>query len=217
MKNVLNFFLLIITCSTYAQDFNNYKTVQCEGNIPQEMVTLSSDLYEKERKLISSKEKRFDKKAKDEFYLNSSFELHDMLYNGTILFNDPLTKYVQKVADVVFKSKQNLQKNIQIFVIKSPAVNAFATNNGMIFVTMGLLAQIESEAQLAFILSHEFTHYEKKHVVNSYVETKKIKKGKKDYRSLNIEDKINAKYKFNKEQEIEAEPRWFNGRHHVHS
>ncbi len=205
MKNILNFLLLIIACSSYAQDFNNYKTVQSEGNIPQDMVTLSSDLYEKERKLISSKEKRFDKKAKDEFYLNSSFELHDMLYNGTIIFNDPLTKYVQKVADVVFKSKPNLQSNIKIFVIKSPVVNAFATNNGMIFITMGLLAQVESEAQLAFILSHEFTHYEKKHVVNSYVETKKIKKGKQDYRSLNIEDKINAKYKFNKEQEIEAD------------
>lgn len=205
MKNILNFFLLIIACSTYAQDFNNYKNIQSEGNIPQDMVTLSSDLYEKERKHISNKEKRFDKKAKDEFYLNSSFELHDMLYNGTILFNDPLTQYVQKVADVVFKSKPNLQKNIKIFVVKSPAVNAFATNNGMIFITMGLLAQIESEAQLAFILSHEFTHFEKKHVVNSYVETKKIKKGKKDYRSLNLEDKINAKYKFNKEQEIEAD------------
>jgi hypothetical protein len=205
MKNILNFFLLIIACSTYAQDFNNYKNIQSEGSIPQDMVTLSSDLYEKERKLISSKEKRFDKKAKEEFYLNSSFELHDMLYNGTILFNDPLTQYVQKVADVVFKSKPNLQKNIKIFVVRSAAVNAFATNNGMIFITMGLLAQIESEAQLAFILSHEFTHFEKKHVVNSYVETKKIKKGKKDYRSLNLEDKINAKYKFNKEQEIEAD------------
>jgi hypothetical protein len=205
MKKILISFLIFISYSSFSQDFNNYIPVKASDKIPQDFISLSSDIYEKERQDISLKEKRFVKKAKDEFFLESSFGLHQMLYSGKIIFNDPLTKYVEKVANEVFKSESGLNQKIQVFVMKSSEVNAFATNNGMIFITMGLLAQLENEAQLAFILSHEFTHYKKKHVMTGYVETKKIKLGKTDYRNMSIDSKVKAKFKFSKDQETEAD------------
>ena len=205
MKKILTFLLISISYSSFSQDFDNYKLVKATDKIPQDLISLSSDIYEKERQDISQKDKKFIKKAKDDFFLESSFGIHDMLYSGKIIFNDPLTKYVEKVAKEVFKSESSINQKIQVFVMKSTAVNAFATNNGMIFITMGLLAQLENEAQLAFILAHEFTHYKKKHVMTGYVETEKIKKGKTDYKKLSTEKKIEAKYKFSKDQETEAD------------
>ena len=40
-----------------------------------------------------------------------------------------------------------------------------------------VFSQVENEAQLAYILSHEIAHYKKKHVINKYVEnTNTVKK-----------------------------------------
>lgn len=43
-------------------------------------------------------------------------------------------------------------------VIDSEAVNAYATPGGYVFVTVGLLRRIDSEAELAGVLGHEITH-----------------------------------------------------------
>lgn len=43
-------------------------------------------------------------------------------------------------------------------VLDSPVVNAFALPGGYVYVTRGLLAHLESEAQLAMVLGHEIGH-----------------------------------------------------------
>jgi len=78
-----------------------------------------------------------------------------LLLSGDKLFNDPLTIYVNKVADELLKNEPELRKKIKIYVTKSSDVNAHAFDKGFIFINVGLLAQLENEAQLAFILSHE--------------------------------------------------------------
>ena len=48
-------------------------------------------------------------------------------------------------------------------VIDDAAVNAFAMPGGYIFVTRGLLAYMQSEAQLAGVLGHEIGHVTARH------------------------------------------------------
>jgi hypothetical protein len=127
-----------------------------------------------------------------------------MLSNGAILFDEELSHYVSKIADELLKDDQELRNNLRFYIIKSSSVNAFATDRGSIFITIGLLAQIENEAQLAFILSHEIIHYIKKHAKKGFVENERIEQGRGEYKRVKW-DKIINKSKYSKELELEAD------------
>ena len=51
----------------------------------------------------------------------------------------------------------------RVTVVRDPALSAFSLPNGRIYVHTGLLACLESEAQLAMILAHEMTHVTNRH------------------------------------------------------
>lgn len=48
-------------------------------------------------------------------------------------------------------------------LIKTDSVNAFATPGGFVMVTAGLVKQLQSEDELAFILAHEIAHVARHH------------------------------------------------------
>ncbi|MEO5958405.1 MAG: M48 family metallopeptidase, partial [Opitutaceae bacterium] len=48
-------------------------------------------------------------------------------------------------------------------VMDSPVVNAFALPGGYVYVTRGLLAHVQNEAQLAVVLGHEIAHIAARH------------------------------------------------------
>lgn len=54
---------------------------------------------------------------------------------------------------------------VEVRVLKNPLLNAFAFPNGRIYVHTGMLARIESEAQLATLLGHELTHATHRHTI----------------------------------------------------
>ena len=56
--------------------------------------------------------------------------------------------------------------SIRVYIVDTPAWNASCYPNGMVLVNTGLLLQIRSEAQFAFVLGHEITHYTHRHVVD---------------------------------------------------
>ncbi|HXN50087.1 MAG TPA: M48 family metallopeptidase [Bryobacteraceae bacterium] len=53
-------------------------------------------------------------------------------------------------------------------VLQSPEENAFALPGGQVFIFTGLLADIHSEAELAYILGHEMSHVDLRHAVEIY-------------------------------------------------
>src|SRR5690606_37363433 len=113
---------------------------------------------------------RYERKAKKDFSLMNSFEMKDFLFSGRVIFNDPLSAYINRVANEVLKADPSLQGKLTFYVIRSTDVNAFSTHEGMIFINEGIVAELENEAQLAFLLCHEIIHYKNNHVMNSYVE-----------------------------------------------
>ena len=56
-------------------------------------------------------------------------------------------------------------------VLNSPDVNAFALPGGFIYVTRGLLALADNEAQLAGVLAHEIGHVTARHAAQRYSRT----------------------------------------------
>ncbi|MCP4521987.1 MAG: M48 family metalloprotease [Cytophagales bacterium] len=204
MKRLLYTVLCLLSITSFAQQ-KEYQPLKAQGNMPKDFTTLSSEKYEAQKKKINKKEARFEKKAKDDFYLKSNYHLHDLLYSGRVLYNDKVSNYVKEVAEVVLEDKPNLHKELRFYTLKSSVVNAFATDQGMLFFNLGLIAQVENEAQLAMIISHEITHYTNKHSVNRHIEKKKILRGKGAYRSISWEDRIQSMSTYSKENEMEAD------------
>ncbi|TMM48735.1 M48 family metallopeptidase [Qipengyuania marisflavi] len=51
----------------------------------------------------------------------------------------------------------------RIYLMRTPQFNASMAPNGVMLVYSGLLLRMRDEAQLAAVLGHEFTHFEKQH------------------------------------------------------
>jgi predicted Zn-dependent protease len=58
--------------------------------------------------------------------------------------------------------------SIRLYLVDVPQFNASCYPNGMLHVWTGLLLRTENEAQLAFVLGHELTHYFNRHGLNAY-------------------------------------------------
>ena len=81
------------------------------------------------------------------------------------LYESPaMVKYVNLVGRSVsqFAGRQDLGYHFGI--LDTEIVNAFATPGGYIFVTRGLLANLNTEAELAGVLAHEVVHASERHL-----------------------------------------------------
>jgi predicted Zn-dependent protease len=89
------------------------------------------------------------------------------------VYDDPaLQTYVEMLGRRVLESSDlrdpktaEIYRNakFQFRVVNSPVVNAFALPGGYVYVTRGLLAYVENEAQLAVVLGHEIGHVAARH------------------------------------------------------
>lgn len=77
---------------------------------------------------------------------------------------DPaVQRYVNRVG--LWVALQGSRPNLpwRFAVLDNSNVNAFATPGGYVFITRGLLDQLQTEAELAGVLGHEIAHVERKH------------------------------------------------------
>lgn len=88
-----------------------------------------------------------------------------LLGAAPLVKNDALQAYVNKVGRYVAAQSGRADLNWTFGVIESPAINAFAAPGGYVFVTRGLYAMLQSEAELAGILAHEIGHVNARHHV----------------------------------------------------
>jgi predicted Zn-dependent protease len=80
--------------------------------------------------------------------------------------NPQLQRYVSDVGMPMAKASERPSLPWSFTVIDDPVVNAFALPGGPLFVTRGILAYMNSEAQLASVLGHEIGHVTAKHSVS---------------------------------------------------
>ena len=108
-----------------------------------------------------------EKRLGNEFY--DKLEKHQ-----AILHDERVTTYVTTVGNKVLANSQRLPYNYRFSVIKSLAVNAFATPGGYVYINQGLLTLVESESELAGVLAHEIAHINARHIADSIEKSKKL-------------------------------------------
>ena len=174
MNNFLYTLVLVVFFSfsgfQQAQNLSdNYKPLTCKGALSTDLSTDYMVLANKEIDIAQSKGMLITADVRD-FFVGNNADLNNLFFSGKVLFGDEVTKYVQSVGNRILE-KNDIKRDIRFYVLKSSEVNAFANQNNIIFITIGLLTQLENESQLAFVLGHEITHIVKDHSIVGYQHT----------------------------------------------
>jgi predicted Zn-dependent protease len=85
--------------------------------------------------------------------------------------NKELQRYVQDIGDRLAEKSHRNNLVYRFTVLDSKDVNAFALPGGYIYITRGLMAYLNSEAELAAVLGHEIGHVTARHAVRQYSAT----------------------------------------------
>ena len=98
--------------------------------------------------------------------LQMGAEAHRSVLKQMKKYNNPkLQSYVNGIGQAL--ARQSHRKNIRFTftIIEDPSVNAFALPGGYVYITTGLMAYLNSEAELAGVLGHEIGHVTARHGV----------------------------------------------------
>lgn len=205
IKNKLYTALICLFCATSFAQQLDYIPLKSTGDLPEDFRNLvQNKISDQKKSEIDRNDSYNTKKSKKEFLLKSNYMLYNILSSGYVLYNEEVSNYVSAVLDNLI-SDSELKDEIRVYVIKSSEVNAFATNQGIIFVTTGLVAQLENEAQLAYILGHEITHYQRKHTINQYIESDRSFSNRGKYRSKDYDKFITKMSNYSKSLELESD------------
>ncbi len=174
-------------------NFDKYTTLMSKGPIPEDFTKetykkLADDLKKDRSDLTNSQEKVFLE--------GSNYEIDDILHSGLVIYGDEISSYVSEIANKLLQNEGDLRAKLRFYTIKSNAANAFSTDQGIVFITTGLIAQLTSEAQLAYVLAHEIAHYTEKHVVETF--DWETQKGQHN-------DRIERLSQYSKDKEFEAD------------
>jgi predicted Zn-dependent protease len=87
---------------------------------------------------------------------------------GGMIQNRALQDYVTSVGNKIVPYTERKDVNYTFTVLDSPIVNAFALPGGYVYVTRGLLALANSEAEMAAVIAHEIGHVTARHSAERY-------------------------------------------------
>src|SRR6476661_8996811 len=77
--------------------------------------------------------------------------------------NPHLRAMIEKTVDRLVAASERPDLKYQVTILNSPAINAFALPNGRLYITRGLIALANDNAELASVLSHEMGHVIARH------------------------------------------------------
>ncbi len=85
------------------------------------------------------------------------------------IHDDPdLARYVDGLGQLLASTSERRDVTYTFTVLDSPIVNAFALPGGYVYVTRGLLAIADNEAELAGVIAHEIGHVAARHAAERY-------------------------------------------------
>ncbi len=92
-------------------------------------------------------------------------------FGGDYVENPELTAYVTSLGNKLARTSELPNLQFTFTVLDTPIVNAFALPGGYIYITRGLLALAENEAEVAGVLAHEIGHVTARHSAERYGNT----------------------------------------------
>ena len=108
-------------------------------------------------RLSPEQEMRIGRKMDQDLFKSGDFKLYQ---------NRNIQNYVTGIGKRLLPYSDRAKELTYTFqVIKDSQINAFATMGGYVYVTTGLIAFADNEAQLASVVGHEIGHIDGKHLL----------------------------------------------------
>ena len=93
-------------------------------------------------------------------------QYHKSIVDRYGVYDDPqLQQYVNRIGQELAARSHRSHLKFKFTVLDSPEINAFALPGGYIYITRGIMAYLDSEAELAGVLGHEIGHVTARHSV----------------------------------------------------
>lgn len=123
-----------------------------------------------------------------------SLKEYDLLYEDSTL-----VAYLYEITDRLLPG---VREDVpwEIYVTTSLAPNASAFPDGRIYIDAGMLARLDHEAQIAFVLAHELAHYLYRHSAQEWDFINELKGSK-----IFAKKKAERRGLFSQQQELEAD------------
>jgi len=82
--------------------------------------------------------------------------------------DDPeISAYISQLGFRLIANSEFQSHHFSFFVIKDPAINAFAGPNGYIGINAGLIMSTDNESELSSVIAHEIAHVTQRHLERS--------------------------------------------------
>jgi predicted Zn-dependent protease len=80
--------------------------------------------------------------------------------------NERANTFITLLGERILSHSDKAPFEFKFSIIRSSAINAFATPGGYVYVNQGLINLVENEAQLAGVLAHEIAHVNGRHIAD---------------------------------------------------
>ena len=191
------FFVLFCQTNVNAQYNEDYIEIKAKGAIPFDYL----NFVRGESRVNIRNTERLTRTEREDFRYATNNALREIFANGYIYFNDPLTDYVRLIGHKLTDNTA-FEDKIEFYVSKSSELNATSWQTGTIIVNIGLLSQLENEAQLAFVLAHEIAHFKNQHPYKQYAQ---YVKSNRTIKSSELAKQFSQDIDYNLMYELEAD------------
>lgn len=114
------------------------------------------------------------------------------------------TSYLNEVLERLMPNDTNHPK-VEVHLVRSAVKNAHSRYNGLLTINVGLLAELENEAELASILAHEIGHDMYKHSEDRFFENLDPKRRRKGRESIYRLQRVLEVASYTRDQESQAD------------
>ncbi|MFI5204093.1 MAG: M48 family metallopeptidase [Flavobacteriales bacterium] len=139
------------------------------------------------------------------FYVSSNYWVNDLLTSGHVLYGESTHMYLSALLEQILDKNNlgELKNKLFIHAVKSSAVNAYACDEGLIFINVGLLNTVRSESELAFVICHELAHFVMKHNLEGHLHEYKLENSRSE--KNNSYDKVLKVHSYSRKMEKQAD------------
>ncbi len=103
------------------------------------------------------------KKSKEPIDVGRVQKMYSIQYNfdaNRVYMNwDEPEVYLLKLMDSLIPDSFEYKKYLNLYILRDPTYNAYATSTGIFNINIGLLAKVRNEAVLSHVIAHECGHY----------------------------------------------------------
>lgn len=159
-SKILLFFPLVILACSGPSKVSSKKTIKKE---------VQQDLSEEQKQLA--------KELQDELTIGRAMAAKLCGSFGLYEKSPTATQYINLVGNSLAQQSGRPELVYRFAILDTEDINAFAAPGGYIFVTKGLLKNINSESELASVLAHEIAHINMKHMYKDVMPKHEVSAG----------------------------------------